>query len=108
MPAGASWIKPQGGLFVWLKLPDDLSTNELYPLAGEEKVTFAPGSLFYPGARHQPYMRLNFVANPADMIEEGVRRLGLAVERLMAHQQSDRQDKRIPTRSGDKIENLEV
>lgn len=91
MPAEANWIKPQGGLFVWFKLPDELSANELYPLAAEEKVTFAPGSFFYPGARHQPYMRLNFVANPAEVIEEGVRRLGRAVERLMAQQHIGRQ-----------------
>ena len=108
LPAEVSWIKPQGGLFVWLKLPDELSTNELYPLAGEEKVSFAPGSLFYPGARHQPYMRLNFVAHPVDVIEEGVSRLGRAVERLIAQKQGGRQNNKIPIQSDRKIQNLEV
>jgi DNA-binding transcriptional MocR family regulator len=84
MPAGVTWIKPMGGLFVWLKLPGELSANALYPLAGEEKVTYAPGSFFYPGARHQPYLRVNFVNNAPEVIEEGIRRLGRAVERLIA------------------------
>jgi len=84
MPTGVSWIKPMGGLFVWLKLPGELSANELYPLAGEERVTYSPGSFFYPGARHQPYLRVNFVNNTPEVIEEGIRRLGKAVERLIA------------------------
>ncbi len=88
MPAGATWVRPQGGLFVWIKLPDELSANELYPLAGEERVTFTPGSFFYPGARHQPYMRLNVVMNPQEVIEEGIRRLGRAIERLIAIKQA--------------------
>jgi len=88
MPAGTTWIKPQGGLFIWVKLPNDISANELYPRAGEERVTFTPGSYFYPGARHQPYMRLNFVMHPADVIEEGIWRLGRAANRLIAQKQS--------------------
>jgi GntR family transcriptional regulator/MocR family aminotransferase len=88
MPVGTSWIKPQGGLFIWVKLPNDLSANELYPLAGEERVTFTPGSYFYPGARHQPYMRLNFVMHPSDVIEEGIRRLGRAANRLLGQKRA--------------------
>jgi GntR family transcriptional regulator/MocR family aminotransferase len=99
MPAGTSWIKPQGGLFIWAKLPNDLSANELYPLAGEERVTFTPGSYFYPGARHQPYMRLNFVMHPSEVIEEGIQRLGRAVNRLIEQQQAGpRKDERGESR----------
>ncbi len=87
MPSGVTWHKPLGGLFVWLKLPDNLSANELYPLALKEKVIITPGSYFYPGARHQPYLRLNFVSNPVEMIEVGVQRLGVAVNRLMSNAQ---------------------
>jgi GntR family transcriptional regulator/MocR family aminotransferase len=88
MPAEVTWDKPQGGLFIWLKLPDQLSANHLYPLAGEEGVTFTPGSFFYPGARHQPFLRLNFVTNPPELIEEGMRRLGQAINHLVAQGQT--------------------
>jgi 2-aminoadipate transaminase len=71
-------------LFVWVKLPDGYSANDLFPLAGQEKVTFTPGSYFYPGARHQPYLRLNFVIHPTEVIDEGIRRLGRAIDRLLA------------------------
>lgn len=84
LPADTHWLSPQGGLFIWLQLPAGLSANELYPLAGEEGVTFAPGSLFFPGERVQPYLRLNFAMHPPEVIEEGMRRLGRAVERLLA------------------------
>jgi GntR family transcriptional regulator/MocR family aminotransferase len=89
LPAGVRHLSPQGGLFIWLQLPAKLSANELYPIAAEEGVIFAPGSLFFPAERTQPYLRLNFAMHPPDIIEEGIQRLGRAVERLMAHQESE-------------------
>jgi GntR family transcriptional regulator/MocR family aminotransferase len=86
MPEGVTWDKPLGGLFIWARLPGDLSANELYPLAVEERVTFTPGSYFYPGSRHQPYMRLNCIIHSTDVGEEGIRRLAKAVERLMSQE----------------------
>ena len=87
MPAGTQWQSPQGGLFIWVQLPGGLSANELHPLAGEEGATFAPGSFFFPGERPQPYLRLNLVMNPEELIEEGIQRLGRAVERLLAREE---------------------
>jgi GntR family transcriptional regulator/MocR family aminotransferase len=89
LPASAKCLPPQGGLFVWLQLPAGLSATKLYPVAAEEGVTFAPGSLFFPAERAQPYLRLNFAMHPPDVIEEGIRRLGRAVERLLAYQESE-------------------
>jgi len=89
LPASAKWLPPQGGLFVWLQLPAGLSANELYPVTAEEGATFAPGSLFFPAERSQPYLRLNFARHPPDIIEEGIRRLGRAVERLLARQERE-------------------
>jgi GntR family transcriptional regulator/MocR family aminotransferase len=83
LPAGVSVEPPQGGLFLWLRLPDGLSSNELLPLACEEGVAFAPGNVFFPeGSGGQDWMRLNFVAPSAEEIEAGIRRLGKAIKRL--------------------------
>jgi len=82
LPPGTRWITPQGGLFIWMQLPDGLSAMQLVPLAAEEGVAFAPGSIFFPGERVQPYLRLNFTTCSPDRIEEGIRRLGRAVERM--------------------------
>ena len=87
MPPGTAYQTPQGGLFIWLRLPAGLSAIELAPLAGEEGVAFAPGPLFSPGGHAQSYLRLNFVMHPPEVIEDGILRLGRAVERLLARRE---------------------
>ena len=83
LPAGSSVEPPQGGLFLWVHLPDSLSTDELLPLACEEGVAFAPGNNFFPeGTAGQDWMRLNFVASSVEEIDEGIQRLGKAIKRL--------------------------
>jgi GntR family transcriptional regulator/MocR family aminotransferase len=83
LPAGVTVDPPQGGLFLWLRLPEALSTDELLPLACEEGVAFAPGRSYFPeGTASQDWMRLNFVAQPEEEIEAGIRRLGKAIKRL--------------------------
>jgi GntR family transcriptional regulator/MocR family aminotransferase len=86
MPAGARWYVPQGGLFLWLELPERLSADDLHPLAEEEGASFAPGSLFFPGVCPQSLLRLNIVTNPVELVEEGIRRIARAIERMGAHQ----------------------
>jgi GntR family transcriptional regulator / MocR family aminotransferase len=80
MPAGVRWNKPQGGLFIWLSLPEGTSADEFFSLAAEQGVIFTPGSLFYPQRQPQNCLRLNFSLHPPDRIEEGVRRLGMALK----------------------------
>jgi len=76
---------PQGGLFVWLQLPESLSSEELLPLAWEEGVEFSPGNSFFPdGMGGTNWLRLNFVAQAPDRIDEGIKRLRKAVKRLRA------------------------
>jgi len=86
LPAGVSFDPPQGGLFLWLCLPENLSSDKLLPLACEEGVAFAPGDSFFPeGSGDQDWMRLNFVAQSVEEIEEGIKRLGKAIKRLRVH-----------------------
>lgn len=82
MPAGASWVRPKGGLFVWVRLPGGMSASEALPKACAEGVVFAPGGNFHldPEAG-DGCMRLNFASNSEGVIEEGIRRLGLALGR---------------------------
>jgi GntR family transcriptional regulator/MocR family aminotransferase len=85
LPAGVSVEPPQGGLFLWLRLPDALDTDKLLPLACEEGVTYAPGKNFFlEGGGGRDWMRVNFVAQPEEEIEKGMRRLGKAIKRLAA------------------------
>jgi GntR family transcriptional regulator/MocR family aminotransferase len=85
LPAKIRLDPPQGGMFMWLQLPESLSSEKLLPLAWEEGVVFAPGNGFFPdGLEGRNWLRLNFVAQAPDQIEEGVKRLGKAFQRLNA------------------------
>jgi 2-aminoadipate transaminase len=57
----------------------------LYPLAVEEGVDFAPGSLFYADEQKSRHLRLNFSELPESRIDEGIRRLARAVQRCRAN-----------------------
>ncbi len=80
MPEGVKWEKPQGGMFLWATLPNELDSSELLKSALKRRVAFVTGKAFYPdpkdGTRN---MRLNFTHPSDDMITEGLRRLGAVV-----------------------------
>jgi GntR family transcriptional regulator / MocR family aminotransferase len=87
LPTSVHFDTPQGGLFIWLSLPDELTSEGLLPLAWEEGVDFAPGSPFFPEENESsPWLRLNFVAQAPGEIEEGMKRLGKAIKRLKSVQ----------------------
>jgi 2-aminoadipate transaminase len=83
MPEGTSWTRPQGGLFLWLTLPEGCNTLELFPIAIEEKVAYVPGASFYPNGGPSNTMRLNFSACNPETIRIGVERLSRMVKRCM-------------------------
>lgn len=88
LPVVAPFDVPQGGLFLWVRLPDELSSDDLLSMACREGVDFVPGSRFFPDdVQGKDWMRLNFVLHSPDEIEEGVRRLKTAIERLAAGEQ---------------------
>ncbi|MGF9691635.1 PLP-dependent aminotransferase family protein [Rhizobium sp. 0TCS1.26] len=77
MPAGTSWTKPQGGMFVWVTLPKGLDGAELLARSIEtEKVAFVPGQAFFADRSGTNTLRLSFSCANEAMIEEGIQRLG--------------------------------
>ena len=83
--AGVRWTRPQGGLFLWVMLPESIDTNELLAEALAEKVAFVPGSAFHPLGGGAHTMRLNFSNAGEAMIEEGMRRLARVIARRLPH-----------------------
>jgi 2-aminoadipate transaminase len=76
-PPETTWTRPQGGLFVWVTLPDYIDTTDLLARALEERnVAFVPGRGAYMDGRGGSSMRLNFSGVGEDDIREGVRRIG--------------------------------
>ncbi|WP_296599432.1 PLP-dependent aminotransferase family protein [Phenylobacterium sp.] len=86
MPLGVSWSKPQGGMFVWLTLPEGLDGAQLLEAAlAEERVAFVPGGPFFAVDPEPNTLRLAYsLLSPAD-IDEGVRRLGRLIEGRLAY-----------------------
>ncbi len=80
-PPGSRWTRPEGGLFLWLTLPEGLDSAELLKDALEEKVAFVPGHAFHPNGGGHRTMRLNFSYSKPEVIEEGIRRLATVVLR---------------------------
>ena len=77
MPAGVTWTKPEGGMFVWVTLPEGMDGAALLERAlAQDKVAFVPGAAFFPDGSGRNTIRLNFSSPTEAMIEEGLSRLG--------------------------------
>ncbi|SFV08224.1 aminotransferase-like domain-containing protein [Pseudoduganella namucuonensis] len=71
-PAGVSWTKPEGGMFIWVTLPKHINAMELLDEAIKQKVAFVPGSPFYANEPQTNTLRLSFVTVPPERIRAGV------------------------------------
>jgi 2-aminoadipate transaminase len=83
MPKGVKWTEPEGGLFLWVKLPKKMSADALFPKAVENKVAYVIGSAFHCNGKGQNTMRLNFSYPSEEQIEEGIKRLAKMVRENM-------------------------
>jgi 2-aminoadipate transaminase len=80
MPEGVTWVKPDGGMFLWATLPKGLNSPDLLESALKKRVAFVSGRAFFPDPKDgAPYMRLNFTHPADDLITEGLKRLGAVV-----------------------------
>ncbi|MFF1700234.1 PLP-dependent aminotransferase family protein [Streptomyces sp. NPDC058252] len=76
LPAGSSWTRPEGGMFLWARLPESYDTTALLPRVVEQDVAYVPGAPFYAGEPDPATLRLCFVTQTPEEIGEGLRRLG--------------------------------
>jgi DNA-binding transcriptional MocR family regulator len=75
-----TWSKPDGGMFIWAKLPYGCSSRELLLHAEREGVTFSPGEMFFVHGGRPEYFRLSFIQLDEATIFDGIARLGKAVD----------------------------
>jgi 2-aminoadipate transaminase len=85
-PDGCGWTRPQGGLFLWAKVPESIDTVEFLKDAVAQKVAYVPGVNFYPNrdGGHNA-MRLNFSYCAPNLIVEGIHRLGTALKQVLGY-----------------------
>lgn len=84
MPAGTRWTNPEGGMFLWVELPNGLNGDALLPKALEQKVAFVPGSPFFAANPRHEFVRLNYSNRPPELIQDGMRRLGTVLASAVA------------------------
>jgi DNA-binding transcriptional MocR family regulator len=80
MIPGASWNVPDGGFYVWLKLPEGLDGKSMLPRAVTARVAYVPGTAFYYDGQGTDHIRLSFCYPTPERIREGVRRLAGVVD----------------------------
>ncbi|MDO4937681.1 MAG: PLP-dependent aminotransferase family protein [Sutterellaceae bacterium] len=76
MPEGVTWTEVEGGMFIWVTLPESIDTTELMREAVANNVAFVPGAPFYALGGNRNHLRLSFVTVPVPRIREGIERLG--------------------------------
>jgi DNA-binding transcriptional MocR family regulator len=82
-PPGITWTQPQGGLFLWLRLPESLDAKDVLREALKEKVAFLSGSACFADGAGRNTARFNFSNADVERIQEGIRRLGNVLHRMM-------------------------
>jgi 2-aminoadipate transaminase len=84
LPKNIHYTKPEGGMFLWITLPEGVNAIELFEIAIKEKVAFVPGDPFYVDEENVNTLRLNYSCENETTIEEGIKRLAKAISNLSA------------------------
>jgi len=80
MPEGVKWTKPEGGMFIWVTLPEGIDTKLMAEKAIRRGVAYVPGEAFFAHRDVKNTMRLNFTYVPEEVIRDGVKRLAEVIE----------------------------
>jgi 2-aminoadipate transaminase len=75
-PAGTTWTKPEGGMFIWVTLPKHIDSMQLLDEAVARNVAFVPGAPFYANTQEHNTLRLSFVTVSPEKIRSGIATLG--------------------------------
>ena len=88
MPPEIEWTVPGGGFFIWLRLPEGVSANQMLITAARHDVAYLPGSWFYPiGNVRSNEMRLSFSSLSVERLREGARRLAEAATDFLRNEE---------------------
>lgn len=84
-PAAVQWNRPEGGMFIWVKLPAGVDSSVLLEKAVARNVAFVPGAPFFANVPQPNTMRLSFVTVPPERIERGIAILGALIGEELEH-----------------------
>ncbi|OPJ56567.1 PLP-dependent aminotransferase family protein [Clostridium oryzae] len=83
-PSEIKSTKPEGGMFLWVTLPEGISSLDLFDVAAKQNVAFVPGDPFYTGDKGINTFRLNYTNSSEEMIEEGIKRLAESIKQIIS------------------------
>jgi 2-aminoadipate transaminase len=81
---GVQWNTPDGGMFLWVKLPAHINAVDMLPKAVERNVAYVPGAAFYCGNAQHNTLRLSFVTASVEQISEGIAALAQVIKAHIA------------------------
>lgn len=82
-PECVEWTHPEGGLFLWVKLPEEYDANDVLKATVEKKCAFVPGNPFHPNGSGENTMRLNFSNSTPEQIRTGISCLGEILKEMI-------------------------
>jgi 2-aminoadipate transaminase len=82
-PGNVQFTRPEGGMFLWVTLPEKLSSMKLFDMAIKEKVAFVPGQAFFVDGGGANTMRLNYSNSDEEKIVEGIGRMAKALRTMI-------------------------
>lgn len=86
MPQGVSWTRPEGGMFVWLTLPENINASALLEQTLQHGVAFAPGESFFATLPQKNTIRLNFTHPSPGEIKKGLKVIARCIDKMMRKQ----------------------
>ena len=82
-PASVTWTRPEGGMFIWVTLPQSIDAMKLLDQSLAARVAFVPGAPFYANEPATNTLRLSFVTVPPERIREGIAILGKLIKDML-------------------------
>ncbi len=82
-PGSIDYTNPEGGMFLWVTLPEGVSSMKLFDMAIKEKVAFVPGDPFYTNRKNVNTLRLNYTNSDKQSIDTGIKRLGDCIKAVV-------------------------
>ena len=97
-PRESNWTTPEGGMGIWVQLPEGVSADMLLAQARMQGIYFTPGSRFYASGARTNTLRLSFTMLAEPQIETGVKELGRLIEKQLASEQPNRSTQNLLAR----------
>ena len=82
-PEGVEFTRPEGGLFLWVTVPEGVSARKVFDKCIEQKVAAVIGDAFYPNEKNDRNLRINYSCMSDERIVEGVKRMAKAIRECL-------------------------